>query len=266
MQTLAHAKINLSLDVIETLPNGYHSLDMIMATISLADLIEAYPAKLTSIHMDGKRSEHVDNTIQKVLQLYDALFHIGPYRVQVTKNIPSQAGLGGASADAASLMIMLNDRLHLGLSLEDLMELGIQVGADVPYCLHQGWARVQGIGEVITPIKTDWRPQFILAKPDEGVCTQAAFEAWHLVKPLDLEACQRALEKSDQEGIFTYWGNALEPSAFALTRSLAPLAQQMRDLGLKVRMSGSGSCLMGFGDVSVIDMIDAPFKRIVEVL
>ncbi|MCF0258521.1 MAG: 4-(cytidine 5'-diphospho)-2-C-methyl-D-erythritol kinase [Erysipelotrichaceae bacterium] len=249
MKIEAKGKVNLSLDILGILPNGYHELDMIMAEIDLADILEIAPAEHDEIVCEGM-SLPENNTLSKALKVLREKGGLkGCYKIAVEKNIPSQAGLGGGSADAAALMKYLNTVEGLNLSTADLLELGALVGADVPFCILQGIARVRGIGEDCQPIHSAWKFPVLLVQPDQGMSTPEAFKAWDKEewKPLDIDIVQDAVVKRDPGLLYQTMSNALEPVAYEKLPVLGQIKEDMNACGLvRVMMTGSGSCMMGF--------------------
>lgn len=151
----AYAKINLGLDVIGRLENGYHQVRMIMQTVGIYDVLTFAPAESgIRISMDGgELPTGEDNLIYKAARL---LMEAGGAKagadIHLEKHIPIAAGMAGGSSDAAATLLGLNELLGLGFSREQLRQLGVRIGADVPYCIMGGTALAEGIGEVLTPL------------------------------------------------------------------------------------------------------------------
>ena len=251
MKVLAPAKVNLALNVVGKMENGYHALDMIMAPISLFDELNIQPIHGSEdiILCDGAQLPE-KNTIQKSIDLLRNTYGFeNRYVVEVKKNIPMQAGLAGGSADAAAVLKAINEIEQLHLSEEQLIDLGKRIGADVPFCLVNEWARVQGIGEKITRLDCDWTFPILLVKPEQGVSTPASFAIWDSKenKDLDVDIVEEALEKKNVELLYTTMVNDLEPIGQELLPVLNTIKEDMNELGIvRVMMSGSGSSMMGF--------------------
>ena len=249
MKIEAKGKVNLSLDVLGIRPDGYHELDMIMAEIDLSDVLDVVPAAEDEIVCEGMHLPE-NNTLSKALKVLREKAGLqGHYRIGLEKHIPSQAGLGGGSADAAALMKYLNTAEQLNLSTADLLELGALVGADVPFCILQGIARVKGIGEECDLLNSSWKFPVLLVQPEEGMSTPEAFKAWDAGdwKPLDIDIVQDAVLKKDAALLYQTMGNALEPIAYEKLPILHQIKEDMNECGLvRVMMTGSGSCMMGF--------------------
>lgn len=262
MKIYAPAKVNLALDVVSTYPNGYHELDMVMVPIDIFDEIEVKIAKEDKVMcLDMVLPE--DNTISKMIRVCREQFQLAHcYEVHVKKDIPMQAGLAGGSADAAAVCKAILELENLNVSFDQQVQIAKQVGADVPFCLYNQWARVQGIGEVISPIQTTWKLKALLLKPDQGVSTPEAFKKWHSQEPMhpNVDAIQNAIEKEDLESLIQCMDNALEPCAFQLVPELESIKEEMLETGIsRVLMSGSGSSLMGFSADEQV-LIDAQKK------
>jgi 4-diphosphocytidyl-2-C-methyl-D-erythritol kinase len=266
MKITAPAKINLFLDITGTLDNGYHVLDMIMASTSLADTLEIEKlddsALADEIVCDIPLPEN--NTLTKMLAvLREENLLSGFYQIKLTKRIPEQAGLGGASADAAALLHGLNKIENLQLGMEQMEKLGAKTGADVPFCLHDGFARVQGFGEIVTPfLEPDASAlSVLLLKPDAGVSTPQAFalyDAMQTGKPSghaeNIDNVQKAVQKENLNLLYENVFNVLEPAAFSLVPELMQAVQDLYDSGVKkVVMSGSGACLIGLAEENILD-------------
>lgn len=251
MKVLAPAKVNIALNVVGKMENGYHDLDMIMAPISLFDELNIQPIHGSEdiILCDGAQLPE-KNTIQKSIDLLrDTYGFENRYLVEVKKNIPMQAGLAGGSADAAAVLKAINEIENLHLNEEQLIDLGKRIGADVPFCLVNQWARVQGIGEKIRRLDCDWTFNILLVKPSQGVSTPASFSIWDSKenKDLDVDIVEEALVKKNVELLYTTMINDLEPIGQELLPVLNTIKEDMNDLGIvRVMMSGSGSSMMGF--------------------
>ena len=254
MKVYAPAKVNLALDVIRQYDNGYHELDMIMAPVSLYNIVDIVPASQTTISCTNGMIPD-DNVTQKMVRVLKEKYpHISDYAISIEEHIPMKAGLAGASANAAAVLKAINDMESLQLSIDDMIQLGKQVGADVPFCVVNRVARVGGIGEKIVPFSTGGTFRILLVKPKEGVSTPDAFKKWHEmeISHLDVDQMQADLENSDLEAYCSHMGNVLECAAISMVPSLKHLRNEMKSLGLRVMMTGSGSTMMGFGNMRVL--------------
>lgn len=248
MKVEAPAKVNLALDILGSRPDGYHELDMIMAEIGLADSLEIERSDRDVILCDKPLPPC--NTLTKTLEVLREQYGLKhSYKIVLHKRVPEQAGLGGGSADAAALIKALNTMEHLNLSVEQMMEAGAKVGADVPFCILGGYARVKGIGEQCTPIPCDWKIPVLLIKPEQGISTPACFAAWDAMdsRPCDIDIVEDALRKKDPALLYQTMINTLEPVAADQLPDLYAIKEDMNECGIvRVMMTGSGSTMMGF--------------------
>jgi 4-diphosphocytidyl-2-C-methyl-D-erythritol kinase/energy-coupling factor transport system substrate-specific component len=254
----AYAKINLCLDVVNKRADGYHNLDMIMLPLQLHDTLEisistqheAYSDDL-SVAMD----EH--NTIIKARDLMIETYQLKEkFKIVLHKQIPSQAGMAGGSADAAAVMRAIANLCHLDVSIEELSMLGKKVGADVPFCVYSTPAQVQGIGEIVKPFTFNYQPHVLLVKPPMGVSTKEAFQRIDFENgehPHSDEVIQ-ILNEQKYHLLPQYAKNTLEASAFELVPEIATIKQTLKDMGLEMSlMSGSGSTVFALSeDLSLI--------------
>lgn len=274
MKVYANAKVNLALDVVRSRPDGYHELDMVMAPLDLHDVITLIPNGTDRDVITCDASLPENNTVTKAMAALRQAHRIPGYDIHIEKHIPEQAGLAGGSADAAAVLKAVNRLEGLGLTESDLIQLGAGVGADVPFCIVDRTSRVKGIGELITPVDTDWTFDLLLVKPEEGVSTPAAFRKWEENKTElhDIDMVEEALRSQNAELLLSTMVNALEPAAMELVPALSVLREEMSELGLvRVMMTGSGSAMMGFSvDEEVLENARQvlekrhPFVRVVK--
>ena len=173
----ANAKINLYLEITGTLENGYHALSMIMQSISLCDTLTLEPADALCVHCPGVPQEQ--NSAFRAGQLFfEAAGLDGGAHIEIFKRIPSQAGLGGGSADAAAVLLGLSELYGHPLSLGELARIAVRIGADVPFFLKGGCQQCQGIGEVLAPLGNALAPHYLVIQPEGGVSTPAAYRKY----------------------------------------------------------------------------------------
>ncbi len=179
---LARAKINWSLNILGVRPNGYHELDMLMQQISLSDELVFEPADALSLTVGGAPGDESDLVLKAARALAELARQRGMEtsgaRICLTKQIPSRAGLGGGSADCAETLKALNRLWNLNFPMETLLELGAKLGADVPFCLTGGLARVSGVGERIEPLRNPPHCALVLITPGGGLSTPEVFRAY----------------------------------------------------------------------------------------
>ena len=251
----AQAKINWSLSICGDLPGGYHALDMLMQSIELSDVLTFEPARFLSLDVDGQRLPGGDRNL--VIRAANALNetmgkHMGA-RITLKKNIPARAGLGGGSADCAAALIALNKIWGFNLPMKTLMQIGLSLGADVPFCLQRGLCRAEGVGEILTPLSPAPEIDLVMITPGGGLSTPAVFKEWNEggfpMTPVDNLALARALQAGDLEAAQKLTHNDLEAPAINLMPRIGELIETFRSLGAGfVRMTGSGSTVFAAFD------------------
>lgn len=251
----ARAKINWTLDVVGTLPNGYHDLDMLMQSVTLCDrlTIEDAPECTLSVRTQGGYvpADGSNLVLRAARALQEATGETRGARMTLRKYIPVAAGMGGGSSDAAAALKGLNLLWGLGLPDERLEEIGLTIGADVPFCIRGGLQRAQGVGERLTPLPLK-RPLYLVAfQPCRGLSTKEVFAALHEegIDPADRpdnDAAQRALATGDVRLLGRSMGNVLEPVSRRLRPQLDEAIRAIEASGaLGARMTGSGSAVFG---------------------
>lgn len=259
MKERAYAKINLCLDVVGKREDGYHDLKMIMVPINFYDVLEMEFAEETTLELNRNYLPINDkNTIIKAIRIMQERYNIEEeFRCRLEKHIPTRAGLAGGSADAAAAIRMINRMCNLHLTKDEMIAAGKEVGADVPFCILNRPAFVEGIGEKITTFSCNPDLYLLLIKPRKGVSTA---EAFHIVDEQegihpDCKAMQKALEYNDYEGIIASLGNSMENAAMTLVPEIRKAKHDLLELGFDgVLMSGSGSTVFGITrDVELLD-------------
>lgn len=249
---LAPAKLNLSLDVVGTLPNGYHDLDMVMQTIDLYEKITLRRSEGLSLTLPGSFVPVNDkNTaIKAALAFFHYTGLLAGVDMTIYKRVPVRAGMAGGSADAAGVLVGLNDLYDAKLSMSELCALGASIGADVPFALLGGTCRVRGVGDLmkaLPPCPDCW---FVVAMPSVGVSTPEAFARYDTMgSPVhpDCEAQEQAVRAGDLAGVCKTAGNALEHCSGAV--ETPAICQILRDHGaLTAQMTGSGAAVFGIFD------------------
>lgn len=181
MEILCNAKLNLSLDLTGLREDGYHLIDSVMQSVDLYDYITVNPVNTGKITIRTNLSylpTDERNLVHKAAALLSSKYSGKNNGLDITikKIIPSQAGLAGGSSNAAGTLLALRQLWNLDLNDEELVELGLTLGADVPFCLTGGTARVRGIGEIIEPVKPLKNCFFVIVMPNKGVSTREAFK------------------------------------------------------------------------------------------
>lgn len=259
----AHAKINLCLDITARRENGYHEIDGVMQSISLADrLVVAFePAGETGVELrvEGNSSVPTDekNLAVRAARLFlDSAGITGAVRIDLQKQIPMAGGLAGGSTDAAAVLRALNRLTCYPLTAEELATAGLRLGADVPFCLTGGTMRTQGIGEVLTPCALLPECHIVITRRGEGVSTPWAYgrldELYGSFAPgaarpdANLPALLGALEAGDLARVCAGVYNLFEPVVSEARRDVTVLRERLlADGALTARMSGSGPCVFG---------------------
>ena len=249
----ALAKINLGLDVIRRREDGYHEVRMIMQTIHLYDLLEVKKTKDPQITIQTNLSflpVNENNLVYKAARLLQEEFSLdGGVSVNLTKRIPVAAGMAGGSTDAAAMLYAMNQMYDLGLSRKELMERGVAIGADVPYCIMRGTALAEGIGEKLTQLPPMVKCPVLIAKPSVSVSTKFVYQNLKLdeqtIHP-DIDTLLSDIRGKNLDGICTHMGNILESVTIPNYPVIAKIKEQMLRSGAKASMmSGSGPTVFG---------------------
>ncbi|WP_000772107.1 MULTISPECIES: 4-(cytidine 5'-diphospho)-2-C-methyl-D-erythritol kinase [Bacillus cereus group] len=248
----APAKINLSLDVLGKRQDGYHEVKMIMTTIDLADRLELTELSEDRIEIVSHNRYVPDdqrNLAYQAAKLLKERFQVKKgVSISIEKTIPVAAGLAGGSSDAAATLRGLNKLWNLGLKIDELAELGAEIGSDVSFCVYGGTAIATGRGEKIEHIKTPPSCWVILAKPHIGVSTADVYGNLKLnrVTHPDVEQMVESINSGDYDGICDAVGNVLEDVTFNMHPEVARIKAQMKRFGADaVLMSGSGPTVFG---------------------
>lgn len=251
-QTRAYAKINLGLDVVKRLPNGYHQVKMVMQNIGIHDELTFEKAEQTvTIFTDSEELPTDENNLiyKAARYMLDKYSVPSGLRVHLSKNIPIAAGLAGGSTDAAATIKSINMLFGLGLSTEKLMEDGAAIGADVPYCILGGTALAEGIGEKLTPLPPIPACRILIAKPDISVSTKYVYEHLDLqavTRHPDIDGMTAAIHAGQLHGITGRMENVLETVTIPAYPVIADIKRQMLRLGAENSlMSGSGPTVFG---------------------
>ncbi|MCI8532267.1 MAG: 4-(cytidine 5'-diphospho)-2-C-methyl-D-erythritol kinase [Lachnospiraceae bacterium] len=258
IQLKALAKINLGLDVLRRREDGYHEVKMIMQTISLCDELELRKRKQPGIQVRTNLHylpTNENNLVYKAAQLLMEEFQIGDgIAIQLQKRIPVAAGMAGGSSDAAAVLWGMNQMYGLGLSRKGLMERGVRLGADVPYCVLRGTALAEGIGERLRTLPPMPKCYILLAKPGISVSTRFVYENLHAndLKPEqhpDVDAMIEAMKEKDLGLLTARMGNVLELVTVPAHPVIEEIKKYMLEAGaLGAMMSGSGPTVFGIFD------------------
>lgn len=249
----ALAKINLGLDVVRRREDGYHEVRMIMQTIHLYDKLDIAKTKERGIAITSNLSyvpTNENNLVYKAGKLLMDEFDIKEgVSVNLQKRIPVAAGMAGGSSDAAAMLYGMNEIFGLGLSRQQLMDRGVKIGADVPYCLMRGTALAEGIGEKLTSLPPMVKCPVLIAKPQISVSTKFVYQNLKLdentVHP-DIDQLVEDIENKDLHAIASHMGNVLETVTISEYPVIAEIKEHMLNAGaINSMMSGSGPTVFG---------------------
>ncbi|MDO5552005.1 MAG: 4-(cytidine 5'-diphospho)-2-C-methyl-D-erythritol kinase [Lachnospiraceae bacterium] len=251
----AYGKINLALDVLRRREDGYHDVRMIMQTVGIYDQVELQLKEEPGITVETNLSYLPVNENNLVYQAADLLmkeFNVEQgLRISLRKFLPVAAGMAGGSSDAAAVLFGVNKMFQLGLSREELMDRGVKIGADVPYCILRGTALSEGIGEKLTPLPPMPQCQVVIAKPGISVSTKYVYENLHAneLRPEqhpDIDGMVEAIRNQNLQQVASKFGNVLE----LVTAEKYPVIQEIKDVmreygAVNALMSGSGPTVFG---------------------
>ncbi|PWE85587.1 4-diphosphocytidyl-2C-methyl-D-erythritol kinase, partial [Eubacterium ramulus] len=247
------AKINLGLDVLGKREDGYHEVRMVMQTIHLYDRVEIKKTRSPHIHVETNLyylPVNEDNLVYRAAKLMKDEFQIKEgVRIVLQKFIPVAAGLAGGSSDAAAVLVGMNRIFNLGLKQNKLMELGLKIGADVPFCIMRGTALAEGIGEKLTALPPMPKCPVLIAKPAISVSTKAVYEGLKLYDGMehpDIDGVMEGIQQKDLKGVASHMGNILETVTIPMYPVIEDIKKLMLENGaLNAMMSGSGPTVFG---------------------
>lgn len=251
----APAKINLTLDVLYKRPDNFHEVEMVMTTVDLADRISLESREdgvIQIISTDNfVPNDHRNFAYQAARLIKDTYGIRQGVSITIEKEIPIAAGLAGGSSDAAATLKGLNELWDLGLSIDELAELGAKIGSDVSFCVYGGTALATGRGEKIKELPAPPNCWVVLAKPKIGVSTAEVYGGLKVegLQHPNTEQMIQAIETKDYELLCSSLGNVLETVTFKLHPEVVMLKEQMKRFGADATlMSGSGPTVFGLVD------------------
>ena len=256
LELKALGKVNLGLDVLGRRENGYHDVRMVMQTVYLYDRIWMVKTKEPGIQLMTNLfylPVNENNLAYRAADLLMKEFEIREgVKIILEKHIPVAAGMAGGSSNAAAVLFGMNRMFSLSLSQRELMDRGVRLGADVPYCIMRGTVLAEGIGEVLTPLPPMPKCFVLLAKPSVSVSTKLVYEkldAHEIAKHPDIDGIIDGLKGRDLYKVASSMGNVLE----AVTVEAYPVIQEIKDVmkkqgALNAMMSGSGPTVFGLFD------------------
>ena len=253
----AFAKVNYALEVRGVRDDGYHEISSVYQSVSLADELEVERSRggfELIFEPDGVEVGPLEeNTVYKAWALlWEASGHELPVRIRLHKKIPAGAGLGGGSADAAAVLVGMNELFDLGLRTEDLRRLGARIGADVPFCVSGGTALGEGVVDVLTPLPAPPAHHLLLAKPDRSADTGGIYRAYDGRAGrggASAEQVVAALRSGSLKTFAGAVGNDLEPVTAELIPEVAAYTRALLQRGaLGAAMTGTGTAVYGIFD------------------
>ena len=253
LELKAYAKVNLGIDVIGKRPDGYHEVRMIMQTVKLYDRITMEKNDSGNIILSTNLPYlpvNEKNLVYRAIDMIRNAYGITDgVTASIVKRIPIAAGMAGGSSDAAAAFVGMNQLFHLGITQQELMDYGVKLGADIPYCIMRGTALSEGIGEILTPLPPIPNCWFLIVKPTFSMSTKFVYENLHLDEiavHTDIDGMKEALYQRDLIGVTDRMENVLEQ----VTKKHYPAIGEIKDImrkegALNALMSGSGSTVFG---------------------
>lgn len=253
LELKALGKINLGLDVLGRRENGYHDVRMVMQTVYLYDRIIMKKSKTPGIRLETNLyylPVNENNLAYQAAQMLMDEFHMEEgVSIQLDKHIPVAAGMAGGSSNAAAVLFGMNRMFSLGLSQKELMERGVKLGADVPYCIMRGTVLAEGIGEELTRLSPLPKCYILIAKPGISVSTRTVYEkldALTITEHPDIDGLITGLENQDLRAVASSMGNVLEQVTVDAYPVIDRIKNVMKEQGaLNAMMSGSGPTVFG---------------------
>ena len=253
LELKALGKINLGLDVLGRRENGYHDVRMVMQTVYLYDRIIMKKSKTPGIRLETNLyylPVNENNLAYQAAQMLMDEFHMEEgVSIQLDKHIPVAAGMAGGSSNAAAVLFGVNKMFGLGLSMTELEERGVKLGADVPYCLMRGTVLAEGIGEKLTPLLACPKCFVLLAKPPISVSTKMVYEkldALEITEHPDIDGILNGLARKNIHKVAECMGNVLEQVTIPVYPVIEQIKNVMKEGGaMNAMMSGSGPTVFG---------------------
>lgn len=266
----APAKINLYLEIINKRADGYHNIESVMHTVSLFDILELTKIEDNKIELvcdNADLSDTKKNLVYKAAEKVKEKYKINcGVKIKLTKNIPMGAGLGGGSSDAAATILALNKIWNINDDIKNLELLGATLGADVPFFMTGGTAKISGIGDIVEKINTKFKGTFVLVKPNFGVSTPYAYSKvkFPLTNIHKISKITTILEKEafDFESAKDLFFNRFEDFIFDEYQEIKQIREVLENLGCASLMSGSGATVFGLvHDKENLDFILNELKK-----
>ena len=251
----AYAKVNLGLDVLRRREDGYHEVRMIMQTVKLFDYITLQKNTCGQIRLSSNLPYlplNEKNLVYRAIDTIRTAYNISDgVDAAIEKHIPVAAGMAGGSTDAAAVLVGVNRMFDLGFTKKELMERGVKLGADVPYCIMRGTALSEGIGEILTELPPSPKCHLVIAKPQISVSTKAVYGKLRVNELApeehpDIDGMTEAIRNGDLDGVISRLGNVLETVTIPDHPEIARIKSMMMENGAcGSLMSGSGPTVFG---------------------
>ena len=247
----ANAKINLGLNILGKNEDGYHELDMMMAPISLYDTLNIkFFQKKGNLILKSNIKGVPLNEKNIIYKIYEAFYNVTSLQrenieVYLDKNIPFQAGLGGGSSDGAFFLKTLNEYHKSLLTLQEMIDLGKKIGADIPFFIVNETVRAKGIGEILEKTVNNLDAKIILIKPNFGISTAEAYRGYSQLtekKWADIDKIVEGLKENNLSKVIDNVENHLQQTSLLLNNNVKTFEEKLAKLSKNFKMSGSGSC------------------------
>lgn len=250
--TKSFAKINLSLDVLGRLENGYHEVQMVMQTVSVFDLVTVTKIKHgieLSTNLPYLPIDHNNLAYKAAEEFFNYTGIKEGVSIDISKRIPVGAGLAGGSSNASAVLKAMNKLFGTGLSLKELCAIGVKIGADVPYCILGGTRLAEGIGEKLSSLPRLPRCSIVLVKPAFSISTKSVYEKIDSCSDYKRPQTKKLIDglyEGNLETIASSMGNVLEEVSITEHPILEKVKNELTDLGaICAQMSGSGPTVFG---------------------
>ena len=252
VKVIAPAKINLSLDITGVDEKGYHLLDMVMQTISVFERVTLTKQEDITMSSNAKfiPTDSKNTAVKAAMKFFEYTGIKGGVHIHIKKTVPIKAGMAGGSADAAGVIVGLNHMYKAELSLEQMCEIGLMCGSDIPFMIHGGTKRIQGTGDIILPAPQMPQCHLVVCMPTKGVSTPQAYanyDAMGIKTVVENEKLLKAMEENNLGDIAKYMANDLEKAAGS--EETEPIKKLLVELGaIGSMMTGSGAAVFGIFD------------------
>ncbi|MBQ9845501.1 MAG: 4-(cytidine 5'-diphospho)-2-C-methyl-D-erythritol kinase [Oscillospiraceae bacterium] len=249
VKVIAPAKINLSLDITGVDEKGYHLLDMVMQTISVFERITLKKQDDITMSSNAKfiPTDSKNTAVKAAIKFFEYTGINGGVHIHIKKSVPIKAGMAGGSADAAGVIVGLNHMYKAGLSVDQMCEIGLMCGSDIPFMIHGGTRRIQGTGDIILPAPRMPHCHLVVCMPTKGVSTPQAYanyDAMGIKTIVENEKLLQAMEENSLSDMAKYMANDLEKAAGS--EETEPIKKLLLDLGaIGSMMTGSGAAVFG---------------------